>query len=101
MLIGGLSPLGLMMAAVTATASALGNAQRRADAMRDAAPRWRYVASGTVRVADNRWLVVVDETGASRTFDLDAAHEVDLLAADWVRIQPTPGGMPWALQFLV
>ena len=44
LVVGGLSPLGLLAAVATAAASGAANRRRREAAIQDAAPRWRYVA---------------------------------------------------------
>ena len=97
--LGGLSLLGVVLAGVTAVVSAVGNERRRAEAVRDAAPRWRYVASGVGGVVESR-LVVHEESGAVRSFDLLDAESVDSPAPGWLRMTLSGSSSSWAIQVM-
>lgn len=97
LVVGGLSPLGLVAAGVSAAVSAVGNRRRRDEALRDAAPRWRYVSSGSGSVVDGR-LVVLEEAGAERCFDFTDAASVESPAPGWLRVTVAGSSMPWAIQ---
>lgn len=99
LVVGGLSPFGLVTAGVTAAMSATGNRRRRDEALRDAGPRWRYVASGTGSVVNGR-LVVREESGVERSFDLAAADLVESPAPGWLRVSCADSSMPWAIQVM-
>ncbi len=99
LVLGGLSFVGLMAAAVSAGASAVGNRHRRDAALRDAAPRWRYVASGNGQLVDGR-LVVTEPSGVVRTFDPGNALSLDGPAPGWIRVQPAGSSRPWAIQVM-
>jgi len=88
-----------MAAAVSAGASAVGNRHRRDAALRDAAPRWRYVASGNGQLVDGR-LVVTEPSGVVRTFDPGNALSLDGPAPGWIRVQPAGSSRPWAIQVM-
>jgi len=97
--VGGLSPLGLVAAGVSAAASAAGNRRRRADAMCEAAPRWRYVTSGAGGVVDGR-LVVREASGVERSFDLAQADSIESPAPGWLRVTVAGSSIPWAIQVM-
>jgi len=97
--VGGLSPLGLVAAGVSAAASAAGNRCRREDALRDAEPRWRYVGSGAGGVVDGR-LVVREASGVERSFNLAEADRVESPAPGWLRVTVAGSSMPWAIQVM-
>ena len=99
LVLGGLSFVGLMAAAVSAGASAVGNRHRRDAALRDAAPRWRYVASGNGQLVDGR-LVVTEPSGVVRTFDPGTALSLDGPSPGWIRVQPAGSSTPWAIQVM-
>ena len=99
LVLGGLSFVGLMAAAVSAGASAVDNRHRRDAALRDAAPRWRYVASGNGQLVDGR-LVVTEPSGVVRTFDPGNALSLDGPAPGWIRVQPAGSSRPWAIQVM-
>lgn len=98
-LVGGFSLLGLVAAAVSAAVSASGNRRRREEAIRDAAPRWRYVASGDGQLIDGR-LVVTEPSGAVRVFDLASAVSIDAPLPGWIRVHPHEGSPPWAIEIM-
>lgn len=97
--VGGLSPLGLVAAGVSAAASAAGNRRRRDDAICEAAPRWRYVTTGAGGVVDSR-LVIREESGVERSFDLPGADLVESPAPGWLRVTAAGLSMPWAIQVM-
>ena len=99
LVLGGLSFAGLVAAAVSAGVSASGNRHRREAALRDAAPRWRYVASGNGQLVDGR-LVVTEPSGVVRTFDPGNALSLDGPAPGWIRVQPAGSSRPWAIQVM-
>lgn len=99
LVLGGLSFAGLLTAAVSAAVSANGNRHRRDAAIRAAAPRWRYVASGNGRLVDGR-LVITETSGAVRTFDPGNALSLDGPAPGWIRVQPAGSPTPWAIQVI-
>jgi len=99
LVLGGLSFAGLVAAAVSAGVSASGNRHRREAALRDAAPRWRYVGSGTGQLVDGR-LVVTEPCGVVRTFDPGNALSLDGPAPGWIRVQPAGSSTPWAIQVM-
>lgn len=99
LVLGGLSFGGLIAAAVSAGASACGNRRRREAAIRDAAPRWRYVASGNGRLVGGR-LVVAEPSGAVRAFDPGTALSLDGPAPGWIRVQLAGSSTPWAIQVM-
>ena len=98
LVVGGLSPIGLVAAAVTAAASGAGNRRRRTVAVEEAGPRWRYAATGSARITDGQ-LVFVDANGITRSFDLRTAAAIDEPTPGWIRIQPVGSNVAWALQF--
>lgn len=69
LVVGGLSPFGLITAGATAAVSAKGNRSRRDAALRECAPRWRYVTSSTGSLEYGR-LVIREESGIKRSIDL-------------------------------
>lgn len=97
--VGGFSFAGLVAAAVSAGMSSTGNRRRREAAIRDAAPRWRYVASGNGQLVDGR-LVITEPSGAMRTFDPGTALSLDGPAPGWVRVQPAGSSPAWAIQVM-
>ncbi len=97
LVVGGLSPLGLIAAGASAAASAAGNRRRREEALRDAGPLWRYVTSGAGSVVDGR-LVVWEKSGIERSFDLAGADLVESPAPSWLRVRAAGSSMPWAIQ---
>jgi hypothetical protein len=99
LVLGGLSLAGLAAAAVSAGASACGNRRRREAAIRDAAPSWRYVASGNGQLVDGP-LVITEPSGVVRTFDPGTALSLDVPAAGWIRVQPAGSSTPWAIQVI-
>lgn len=99
LLVGGLSPLGLLAAAVSAAASAVGNRRRRDAALRDAEQRWRYVMSGSGSVTDGR-LVIREESGVERSFDLVDADRIESPAPGWLRVSRPGSDTPWAIQIM-
>ena len=99
LVLGGLSFAGLLTAAVSAAVSANGNRHRRDAAIRAAAPRWRYVASGNGRLVDGR-LVITETSGVVRTFDPGNALSLDGPAPGWIRVQPAGSPTPWAIQVI-
>lgn len=99
LVVGGLSPLGLIAAGVSAAASAAGNRRRREAAFAAAAPGWRYVTSGLCRVLDGR-LIVQEESGVARSFDLVDADRVESPAHGWLRVSYSGSDTPWALQVM-
>lgn len=96
---GSLSPLGVIVAAATAVLSSAGNRRRREQAIRDAAPRWRWVASGAGRVIDRR-LIITEPSGIVRAFDLGGALSIDGPAPGWIRLQFAGSPHPWAIQVI-
>ena len=96
LVVGALSPFGLVLAGLSAAVSASENRRRRDAAIRDAAPRWRYVTSGTGWLEDGR-LVVTDTNGIVRTFDLATAPFLDTPQEGWLRMKTIDGG-EWAIQ---
>ena len=98
LIVGGLSPIGLVAAAVTAAASGAGNRRRRSAAVEGAGPRWRYAATGSARVT-NGHLVFVEANGITRSFDLRTAVAVDEPTPGWIRFQPAGSNVAWAVQF--
>jgi hypothetical protein len=88
---------GLAVAAVTAAASSAGNRRRRRAAVEEAAPRWRYAATGSAQITDGH-LVFVEANGITRSFDLHTATSVDEPTPGWIRFQPAGGNVAWALQ---
>lgn len=96
LVVGGLSPLGLLLAGASALVSASGNQRRRDQAIRDAAPRWRYVATGLGRIVDGH-LVVTESNGVVRSFDLQSAPFLDAPEDGWLRMK-TVDGSEWAVQ---
>ena len=99
LVLGGLSFVGLVAAAASAGVSASGNRLRREAAVRDAAPRWRYVASGNGQLVDGR-LLVTELSGVVRTFDPGTALSLDGPAPGWIRVQPAGSSSPWAIQVM-
>ncbi len=99
LVVGGLSPLGLAVAAATAAASGAANRRRREVAIRDAAPRWRYVSSGTARLLDGQ-LTVVEPSGITRTLDLRGPAVVEEPTTGWISWRPDGGDDAWAVQFM-
>ena len=99
LVVGGLSPLGLVAAAATAAASGAANRRRREAAIRDAAPRWRYVASGTARLLDGQ-LTVVEPSGITRTLDLRGQAVIEEPTTGWISWRPGCGDDAWAVQFM-
>jgi len=99
LVVGGLSPLGLVAAAATAAASGAANRRRREVAIRDAAPRWRYVSSGTARLLDGQ-LTVVEPSGITRTLDLRRPAVVEEPTTGWISWRPDGGDDAWAVQFM-
>lgn len=99
LVLGGLSFLGLVSAAVSFGASASGNRHQREAALLDAAPRWRYVASGNGWLVDGR-LVITETSGVVRTFDPGNALSLDGPAPGWIRVQPAGSPTPWAIQVM-
>lgn len=97
LILGGLSPLGLAFAAVTAAASSAGNRRRRSAALEGAGPSWRYAATGSARVSDGH-LVFVEANGITRSFDLRTAAALDEPIPGWLRFQPARSNVAWALQ---
>ena len=95
LVVGGLSPLGLMLAGLSALVSASGNRSRRDEAIRGAAPRWRYVTSGEGRIVDGH-LLVTEPNGVVRSFDLQAAPFLDTPDDGWIRMK-TVDGYQWAV----
>ena len=95
---GSLSPVGVIFAATTAVLSSAGN-RRREHAIRDAAPRWRWVASGAGRVID-RQLIITEPSGIVRAFDLGEALSIDGPAPGWIRLQLVGSPHPWAIQVI-
>lgn len=99
LVLGGLSFVGLVSATASAGVSAIGNRHRREAAVRDAAPRWRHVASGNGQLVDGR-LVVTEPSGVVRTFDPGTAWSLDAPAPGWIRVQPAGSSTPWAIQVM-
>ena len=99
LVVGGLSPLGLVAAAATATASGAANRRRREAAIRAAAPRWRYVTSGAARLLDGQ-LTVVEPSGITRTLDLRGPAVVEEPTTGWISWRPDGGDDAWAVQFM-
>lgn len=99
LVVGGFSLLGLVAAAVSAAVSASGNRRRREEAIRDAAPRWRYVASGEGQLIDGRF-VVTEPSGAVRVFDPGSAVSIDAPMPGWIRVHPAGGSPPWAIEIM-
>lgn len=99
LVVGGLSPLGLVAAAATAAASGAANRRRRDAATRAAAPRWRYVTSGTARLLDGQ-LTVVETSGITRTLDLRWAAVIEEPTTGWISWRPSVGDDAWAVQFM-
>lgn len=99
LVVGGLSPVGLVAVGISAAASVAGNRRRREDALRDAEPRWRYVGSGAGSVVDGR-LVVREASGVERSFDLAEADRVESPAPGWLRVTVAGSSMPWAIQVM-
>lgn len=96
-MVGGLSPIGLAVAAVTAAASSAGNRRRRSVALEGAAQRWRYAATGSAQITDG-YLVFVEANGITRSFDLRTAAAVDEPTPGWIRFQPAGSSAAWAVQ---
>lgn len=99
LVVGSLSPLGLVAAGASAAVSAIGNHRRRQAALRDAGPRWMYVSSGICCVVGAR-LVVREESGAERSFDLVSAAGVESPAQGWLRVSYAGSSAPWAIQVM-
>lgn len=99
LVVGGLSPLGLLAAGVSAAVSAAGNRRRRAEALAAAAPGWRYVASGA-GWAENGRLVVRGEMGGEWCFDLNDLGLVESPAPGWLRVRCAGSSALWAIQFM-
>lgn len=99
LVLGGLSPIGIAVAGITAAASSAGNRRRRRAAMNGAAPRWRYAASGSTRLADGQ-LTLVEESGVTRTFDLRSGAVVHEPTPGWISFKPAGGDTAWAIQFM-
>lgn len=99
LVVGGFSVVGLVAAGLSAALSASGNRRRREAAIRGAAPRWRYVASGNGQMADGM-LIVTEPSGTVRTFDPGSALSLDGPAPGWIRIQPAGSSPPWAIQLM-
>ena len=99
LVVGGLSPLGLVAAAATAAASGAANRRRREAAIREAAPRWRYVSSGTARLLDGQ-LTVVEPSGITRTLDLRGPVVVEEPTTGWISWRQDGGDHAWAVQFM-
>ena len=99
LVVGGLSPIGLAVAAATAAASGAANRRRREAAIREAAPRWRYVSSGTARLLDGQ-LTVVEPSGITRTLDLRGPAVVEEPTTGWISWRPDGGDDAWAVQFM-
>lgn len=97
LVLGGISPIGLAVAAVTAAASSVGNRRRRSAALEQATPRWRYAATGSAQIT-NGHLVFVEGDGIMRSFDLHSAVVVDEPTHGWIRFQPAGSDIAWALQ---
>lgn len=98
LVVGGLSPLGLAIAGVTFAASRTASRRRHRYAMNEAVPRWRFAASGSAWLVD-RQLLLVEESGITRTFDLGTAAVVDEPMPGWIRFQPADSDVAWAIQF--
>ena len=96
LVVGGLSPIGLVAAAVTAAASGAGNRRRRTVAVEEAGPRWRYAATGSAQFT-NGHLIFVEASGITRSFDLRTAA-VDEPTHGWIRFQPAGSSAAWAVQ---
>lgn len=99
LVVGGLSPFGLIAAGATAAISAAGNCRRRDEALRNAAPRWMYVTAGLGTIEGSR-LIIREETGAERSFDLGAAELVESPAPGWIRVTGAGSTEPWAIQII-
>ena len=99
LVVGGLSPLGLVVAAATAAASGAANSRRRDVAIREAAPTWRYVTSGSARLLDGQ-LTVVEPSGITRTLDLRGQAIVEEPTSGWISWRPDGGDDAWAVQFI-
>lgn len=97
LVVGGLSPIGLAFAAVTAAASSAGNRRRRSAALEGAGPSWRFAATGSAQITDGH-LVFVEANGITRSFDLRTAAAVDEPIPGWLRFQPARSNVAWALQ---
>lgn len=97
LIVGGISPIGLLVAACTAAASSAGNRRRRDAAILEAAPRWRYATTGSAQIADGH-LVFVEANGITRSFDLRTAVAVDEPTHGWIRFQPAGSSAAWAVQ---
>ena len=89
----------MMAAAATAAASGAANRRRREAAIREAAPRWRYVSSGTARLLDGQ-LTVVEPSGITRTLDLRGPAVVEEPMTGWISWRPGGGDDAWAVQFM-
>ena len=98
-ILGGLSFVGMLIAAGTAALSAGGNRRRRTRAIAASAPGWRYVTSGLAHVADGQ-LVLTEPSGIVRCFDLPSAVGLGTPAPGWLRFQPSGSAMPWAVQVM-
>lgn len=99
LVVGGLSPLGLVAAVATAVASGAATRRRREAAIREAAPRWRYVSSGMASLLD-RQLTVVEPSGFTRTLDLRGPAVVEEPTTGWISWRPDRGDDAWAVQFM-
>lgn len=99
LVVGGTSPIGLIAAAATGAFSVLGNRRRRRVALEVPRPGWRYVASGAGSVVDGR-LVVGDESGLVRSFDLVDAQRLDSPSPGWLRVTWSGSSMQWAIQVM-
>jgi hypothetical protein len=99
LVVGSLSPLGLVAAGASAAVSAIGNHRRRQAALRDTGLRWMYVSSGMCCVVGAR-LVVREESGVERSFDLVSAARVESPAQGWLRVSYAGSSAPWAIQVM-
>ena len=99
LLVGGLSPFGLTVGAMTALLSAAGNRRRQRDAIATAAPTWRYVGSGTGEVVGGR-LAISEPSGIVRWFDPRTVTSLDAPAAGWLRVQQAGSTAAWAIQIM-
>ena len=99
LVVGGLSPIGIAVAATTAAASSAGNRRRHRAALNEAAARWRYAASGSAHLLDGQ-LTIIEESGITRRFDLLAAAVVEEPTTGWISWRLDGGDDAWAVQFM-
>ncbi len=97
LVVGGLSFVGLMAGAMTASLSAGANRRRRRAAVETAGPGWRYVTTGSGQVTDGQ-LLIRDQRGAVLAFDLRSSGQLDSPGSGWLRFRATGSPTWWAVE---